>query len=291
MAAARNAYTEIDHEIGELGNALNTYDRSRVNFIRELRVLFDAWVDILVDCPAENRESLAEQLDISPDQLDDIIGKLRRINQRIVTNQDFRAEQHAIMRFINLYQDILAKIPRVAKPALSAEEEQYARDQGPSTASERLSQLGIIRAPPAAPSGGVDPEGLFSRPGAGWSSSLAAAPTSGSAPNLGARAAAEDVPPSAQFPPTGLHVDKNGTPLNVGDTVKTKNGNNGTIKDIRVNPDSNVVSLRVDIVRDGVTTSNWVLAASVTKEPSGGKSRRFKKTKRRRQQKTRKYKK
>ena len=292
--AARNAYTEIDQGLDGLGATLDAYNISRSNFINELKLLFDAWVDILVDCPAADREDLADQLGISVEQLDAIRRKIAVINQRILTNQDFTREKHAIMRFINSYQDILAKIPGIAKPALSAEDQAYAASIRPaSTASHRLGQLGIIRAPPAAPGASVNPAGLFSGPGPGWSSSLAAASSSsGSAPAASSSSggpaassssggpAAEPEPP---VPPLFTFKDANGLDLAVGDPVTTvRSGKGATVRNL-IPPDD------IEITLDDGQVAR-VKSNGITKRASGGKSKRFKKTKKRRQKKSRKNK-
>ena len=271
---ARNAYREIDNELTRLNTSLDAYTASRLNFLQELRVLFDAWVTTLVDCPDADLPALADQLGISLAELDDIIGKLRIINQRIQTNNDFTGERDNIMSFINSYRPILAKISgQVLNPnPLSANEQQYAR--GPPTSRERLAALGLDRvssvnaALPNVPSHPIILPGSSGEPPVPSLESLSSDPV--------AAAAAAYV---------------NG--LQVGNTINLK-GNPSKYTILEINPQRADGKFFRLSKRDpsGVTTEIQVPPQAI-QPPSmaGGKSRRFKKTKRRRQKKSRKNKK
>ena len=315
MAAARDAYNEIDQELDVLSTSLDVYNNSRAEFVQELRVLFDTWVDTLVDCPAADQAALADHLGVSPAQLDEIIGRLRVINQRIRTNSDFTRERDNIMRFINLYRPILAKIQgQVLNPnPLSADEQQNAR--GPPTSRERLDGiLGVNGAAPIAPTHPIILPGSSGSSGAAASTSLppprfhfplpsgaAAATVAGLAPPTGpppaplASLASPSAPPSA---PLSTLTEAELAYLRnvvVGSKISLKGVDKGkpnrTV--IEIDPSRKDKKIyKVSFVSGGVKQEAWIAPEEISPILSlGGKSRRLKKTKKRRQKKSRKNKK
>jgi hypothetical protein len=273
MAAARIAYDEIDRELTGLNTSLDAYGVSRAEFLRELRVLFDAWVDTLADCPAADRPDVARQLGITERELDDIIDKIRAINGRIQGNSNFDAERDNIMNFINRYRDVLAKIPGVPNPPLEPSDDVFARAS--PTARERLDRYGYsrgARAPPTSPF----------LPGSG------SAPSSGSFPPLGGPSGAASSP---VLPPDVVRYV--GT-LRPGSkvTLKSDPDTEYTIVEINPNRPLNRIKVSRSPPGGGLRVETWISELSL-KLPAagvGGKSRRFKRTKRRRQKKSRKNK-
>jgi hypothetical protein len=277
MAAvpARIAFDEIDRELTNLDRTLDAYDTSRASFVRELRVLFDAWVDTLADCPLADRPDVARQLGITEAELDDIIRRLRAINGRIQGSSNFNAERDNIMNFINRYRDVLAKIPGVPNPPLDSSDAAYARTS--PTARENLDRYGYSRgaAPSASP---------FS-PGSG------SAPSSGSflplgGPSTGAAAASSPVLPLDVVTYVGT--------LRPGSKVTLKNKPDIEYTVVEINParpNGNVIKVSTTPPGGGLRVENWIPPTALVVPPSvGGKSRRYKRTKRRRQKKSRKNK-
>ena len=275
-AAARIAYDEIDRELTGLNTSLDAYGLSRAQFLRELRVLFDAWVDTLADCPAADRPDVARQLGITERELDDIIDKIRAINGRIQGNSNFDAERDNIMNFINTYRNVLAKIPGVPNPPLDSSDAGFARAS--PTARERLDRYGYSRGA-SAPAG--PPSSPF-LPGSG------SAPSSGSFPPLGGPSGAASSP---VLPPDVVRYVGTLTP---GSKVTLKNRPDTEYTVVEINPsrpNGNVIKVSTTPPGGGLRVENWIPPTALAIPPSsGGKSRRYKRTKRRRQKKSRKNK-
>ena len=311
-AARRDAYNEIDQELRGLDTRMDAYDASRRNFIRNLRVSFDAWVDTLLNCPETQRPDLAEELGVNEQQLDDIIRKLRVISNRIQTNSDFNAEQTNIMNFISSYRNILAKIPGVPKPdSLTEEEKALARSSSSSSGSAASSSLPPPRfhfplpssgsaaavSALAPPSGPPAPLASLASP-SGPAVSLDTLASTGS-PSSPASAAAlpSDIP--AAF--SGLTEKQLAYLRNVNLGSKIALNIDGTGKPQRTVTGINMAKrdgkvFKVKAVVDGIPEETWVSANEIrvptmSTSSFGGKSRRFKKTKKRRQRKSRKNKK
>jgi hypothetical protein len=274
MAATANA--QILRELDTIDASIVAYNNSRQDFLRELRLLFDAWVDTLGNCPPAQQAALANQLGITQAELNTIIGRLRQINGRIQTSRDFTAERNNIMDFINSYRPILAKLQNVAKPNVLGPDRAYAATMA-QTPAALLSRLGFDGAPPAP------------LPGSGSSGSSSSGSSAAAPPSVGP-SSSSSVPSLSSLAsnPAAAYISG----LQVGNVIKLKRDpSDYTI--IEINPNQHegkIFRVSKPAPTGGVNVEFLVSPQDIRVPPLGGKSRRFKKTKRRRQKKSRKNK-
>jgi hypothetical protein len=290
---------DVLNDIQRLNTTIDEVNTSREQFIRGMWRELHRIISTLAECIDDPRV-----IDIAEEQGIDLIALRRGLQQaigRLQATRDSMGDANGtqlMSQLIEYYRPILRLLQRAKDPAIYGRY-QLDQDRNALWGDDRLqfNPDGSLNAPPApvSVSGSAfpspptsDPSTDFSVPGAGWGSFLP-----GSSGLVRPPAAAENSPPPPPlFTSTGAPGDVSGevkdsagAKLNVGDAViTTKSGKIATVRKLTP-PDD------IDISFDDTGEVANVKSNAITKRSSGGRLKRFKKTKRRRQKKSRKHKK